>query len=56
MKRIILPLFILCMGLLAHAQDNITNPVIKRIADCGVMKYNGKYYIGGVGTNGDFYV
>lgn len=26
------------------------------VADAGVMKYNGKYYIGGVRTNGDFYV
>lgn len=26
------------------------------VADAGVMKYNGKYYIGGVFTNGDFYV
>lgn len=56
MKRIILPLLVLCIGTITFAQKNITNPVIKRIADCGVMKYNGKYYIGGVGTEGDFYV
>lgn len=26
------------------------------VVDVGVMKYNGKYYIGGVFINGDFYV
>lgn len=36
--------------------QNIPNPVLPRIADAGVIKYNGKYYIGGVFTNGGFYV
>ena len=34
----------------------VKNPVLPGVADAGVMKYNGKYYIGGVFTNGDFYV
>lgn len=42
-------------GILASAQ-NIQNPVLPGIADAGVMKYNGKYYIGGVYTNGNFHV
>ena len=33
-----------------------TNPVIPGIADAGVMKYAGKYYLGGVRTYGDLYV
>lgn len=36
--------------------QNIQNPVIPSVADAGVMKYNGKYYIGGVCTDGDFYI
>lgn len=57
MKQLFITLF-LCIGAAfsLNSQENIANPVIKRIADCGVMKHNGKYYIGGVGTNGDFYV
>lgn len=51
-------LTLICAGAafgLSFAQ-NVPNPVIPHVADAGVMKYNGKYYIGGVGTNGDFYV
>lgn len=40
----------------ALSAQNIPNPVLPGVADAGVMKYNGKYYIGGVFTNGDFYV
>ena len=40
---------------LANAQ-NIDNPVLPGVADAGVVKYNGKYFIGGVNTFGDFYV
>ncbi|WP_106830203.1 family 43 glycosylhydrolase [Parabacteroides pacaensis] len=36
--------------------QNIPNPVLPGVADAGVIKYAGKYYIGGVGTNGSFYV
>lgn len=36
--------------------QNIYNPVLPGVADAGVIKYNGEYYIGGVGTNGDFYI
>lgn len=36
--------------------QNIPNPVVPGVADAGVMKYNGKYYLGGVATNGGFYV
>ena len=46
--------FFACCGSL-FAQS-IQNPVLPGVADAGVMKYNGKYYIGGVRTNGDFYV
>ena len=38
------------------AAQNISNPVLPGVADAGVLKYNGRYYIGGVFTNGDFYV
>ena len=36
--------------------ENIHNPVLPNVADAGVLRYNGKYYIGGVNTFGDFYV
>lgn len=36
--------------------QNIQNPVLSHVADAGVIKYNGKYYIGGVFTNGSYYV
>ncbi|MEA4885894.1 MAG: family 43 glycosylhydrolase [Bacteroides graminisolvens] len=53
-RKAILPfLFACCNSLFAQ---NIQNPVLTRVADAGVMKYNGKYYLGGVRTNGDFYV
>ena len=39
-----------------RGQTHIDNPVLPGVADAGVMKYNGRYYIGGVRTNGDFYV
>jgi GH43 family beta-xylosidase len=35
--------------------QNIPNPVLPGVADAGVVKFNGKYYIGGVRTDGDFY-
>lgn len=40
----------------ARGTQPIPNPVLPRVADAGVLKYNGKYYIGGVHTDGDFYV
>lgn len=49
----------LCLsGLLSgHVRaQNISNPVIKGVADAGCVKYAGKYYLGGVGTDGDFFV
>ncbi|MDR1742649.1 MAG: family 43 glycosylhydrolase [Dysgonamonadaceae bacterium] len=53
-KKILLSFaFVRCCILPAQ---NIQNPVLPGVADAGVMKYNGKYYIGGVYTNGDFYV
>ncbi|MDR3140367.1 MAG: family 43 glycosylhydrolase [Tannerellaceae bacterium] len=36
--------------------QNIKNPVLPGVADAGVIKFNGRYYIGGVYTNGAFYV
>lgn len=35
--------------------QRIGNPVLPRVADAGVLRYNGEYYIGGVFTNGSFY-
>lgn len=48
-------LLALSCGLDLCAQ-NIQNPVLPGVADAGAVKYNGKYYIGGVFTNGDFYI
>lgn len=42
--------------LCAGAQTHVPNPVVKGIADCGVLRYAGKYYMGGVRTYGDFLI
>ncbi|MBR4756068.1 MAG: family 43 glycosylhydrolase [Bacteroidales bacterium] len=44
---------LLVAGLGAQTVDN---PVIRDIADCGVLRWAGHYYIGGVSTYGDFLV
>lgn len=36
--------------------QNISNPVISDVADAGVIKYAGKYYLGGVNTFGDLLI
>ena len=46
MKKILLPFICACVGFVSPHAQNIPNPVIPRVADAGVMKYNGKYYIG----------
>jgi GH43 family beta-xylosidase len=35
---------------------SIPNPVLPGVADAGAIRFNGQYYIGGVFTNGGFYV
>lgn len=45
--------FINCI---AQSDSNINNPVLPGVADAGVIKFNGEYYIGGVFTKGSFYV
>ena len=42
-KKLLLPFAFACCGSL-FAQ-NIQNPVLPGVADAGVMKYNGKYYL-----------
>ena len=32
------------------------NPVLRGVADAGVIRYGGKYYMGGVATLGDFFI
>jgi len=41
----------------AHAQlhSPINNPVLPGVADAGVMRYNGEYFIGGVFTRGNLF-
>lgn len=53
-KSIILLLLLSAVSSLWGQQRE--NPVIKGVADAGVLKYAGKYYLGGVATYGDFYV
>ena len=60
-KRVIekLCLFFIISGLFmvnGYCQGKIDNPVLPGVADAGVMKFNGRYYIGGVFTRGSFYV
>lgn len=52
-KAILLLALSCCLDLCAQ---NNRNPVLPGVADAGAVKYNGKYYIGGVFTNGDFYI
>lgn len=52
--KLFVSLALACSGLLSA--QNIPNPVIPGVADAGAMKHNGKYYVGGVHTYGDFYV
>lgn len=53
--RITIALFCFFAVVLCITAQNINNPVLPGVADAGVIKFNGKYYIGGVYTNGDFY-
>ena len=39
----------------AQTTSFIPNPVVPGVADAGVIKYNGEYYVGGVFTKGSFY-
>jgi GH43 family beta-xylosidase len=55
-KKLLLVFPLLLFTQLLRSQENIDNPVLPGVADAGVMKYNGRYYIGGVFTQGDFYV
>ena len=47
---------LLLASVMTATGQNRENPVIKGVADAGVLKYAGKYYLGGVATYGDFYV
>lgn len=49
--------FMLLLPLAGHTQlpPNIHNPVLPGVADAGVIRFNGEYYIGGVFTKGSFY-
>lgn len=50
----ILALVFLFLGLVAYAAPH--NPVIRQMADCGTIRYAGKYYLGGLPTDGSFLV
>ncbi|MEX6686358.1 family 43 glycosylhydrolase [Danxiaibacter flavus] len=50
---------IFTVALIASVQhvtsQKINNPVLPGVADAGVIKFNGEYYVGGVFTKGSFY-
>lgn len=52
--------FLFFVALMATASlslaQNRQNPVLRDVADAGVIRYAGKYYLGGVATDGDFFV
>ncbi|MDO5035559.1 MAG: family 43 glycosylhydrolase [Porphyromonas sp.] len=55
-RRILIGLMLLTTLFVAGAQfPTFVNPVLEGVADVGVMKHNGLYYIGGVHTEGDFF-
>ncbi|AFL85799.1 beta-xylosidase [Belliella baltica DSM 15883] len=45
----------LCKNTFGFQDDKIPNPVLPGVADAGVIRFNGEYYIGGVFTNGGVY-
>lgn len=53
-KIILLSLFLLLFS--KSSGQPLQNPVLKGVADAGVLRFGGKYYIGGVHTYGDFFV
>lgn len=55
-KHFVLSITAACLSAGWLSAENIPNPVIHHVADIGVMKYNGKYYLGGCGTTGDLYI
>ena len=56
-KKRIAFLFTLFCAMVSYAQTSVyTNPVLPGIADAGVIRYAGKYWLGGVSTYGDFFV
>ncbi len=54
-KSFLLLLF-LPVSLSAQQPYTYENPVLRGVADAGCIRYAGKYYLGGVATNGDFFV
>ena len=56
MKLHLALIFSWLIGVSGYSQEKLDNPVLPGIADAGVMKFNGRYYIGGVFTHGDFFV
>lgn len=57
-KSLIFNIIFLLTAFQSYSQNllNIDNPVLPGVADAGVIKFNGDYYIGGVFTNGSFYI
>jgi glycosyl hydrolase family 43 len=53
MRRLIAAV-VLCLG--AWYGDAAPNPVLPGVADSGVMRFNGAYYVMGTGTSGQLYV
>ena len=56
-KKLALIIATLMLAAVSFAQTTsfIPNPVLPGVADAGVIKFNGEYYIGGVFTKGSFY-
>ncbi len=56
MKRSTVTCCMAAMGLAASMGQTFRNPVLTGVADAGCIRHAGKYYVGGVGTNGDLFV
>lgn len=59
MRRAIVILFLLLVYVSFGKSQTLlqeANPVLKGVCDAGVLRFGGQYYLGGVGTYGDFYV
>ena len=57
MKHFVLTsLVVSAVAFTAAPDDSLKNPLLPKVYDCGALRYNGKYYLGGCNTFGDLYI
>ena len=56
LRRVVLCAVVLAAGMASPEAVAVSNPVLPGVADAGVLRFNGRYYLMGVGTSGGFHV